>query len=169
MMKTLLQFKIEWLVIISIFIIDQAVKLLLLNMLNMGQIQTIIDGFFGLVIVMNSGVSFGIGRDLGPIFWIIVACAILLLLCYWMIGEENFLQRIGLAFAIGGGGANMIDRFYHGAVVDYLYFHYHHLYAFPAFNIADIMITCGAIILIYFMIIKPKKIDNKLSDKSYDG
>ena len=52
-----------------------------------------------------------------------------------------------LGFVVGGALGNVIDRFLHGAVVDFLDFHaagYH----WPAFNVADSAITIGVVILI---------------------
>lgn len=146
-------------IILLIIAIDQISKYIMIENLSDTRFQTVINGFFDLVLVANSGVSFGIGNELSPIFWIIIAIAIIVLLLYWMVKEQNYWQRIGFAFAIGGGVGNIIDRIWHGAVVDFLYFHYHNQYSFPAFNIADIMITSGAVILIYFIIFKSESHD----------
>lgn len=54
---------------------------------------------------------------------------------------------IGLAIILGGAVGNGIDRLQHGYVVDFLHFHWNQAY-FPAFNVADIAITSGAIMLV---------------------
>ena len=59
---------------------------------------------------------------------------------------QNWLA-IGLALILGGAIGNAYDRFIDGYVVDYLHFHWGEAY-FPAFNVADIGITTGAIMLI---------------------
>ena len=62
--------------------------------------------------------------------------------------DYNLVMYIGLGLIIGGAIGNVIDRAMVGAVVDFLDFHaadYH----WPAFNVADMGITCGAAVLIW--------------------
>jgi signal peptidase II len=59
----------------------------------------------------------------------------------------HYWLAIGLALILGGAVGNAYDRFADGYVVDYLHFHWGEHY-FPAFNVADIGITTGAIMLI---------------------
>jgi signal peptidase II len=54
---------------------------------------------------------------------------------------------IGLALLLGGAVGNVIDRLLHGHVIDFLHFHWQQWY-YPAFNVADIAISCGAALLI---------------------
>ena len=109
-----------------------------------------VTGFFNLVLVYNRGVSFGFLG--GAPSWataalIIFALLLSVALCIWMWRAENLLLGTALGFVVGGAIGNVIDRFLHGAVVDFLDFHvagYH----WPAFNVADSAITIGVVILI---------------------
>ena len=65
----------------------------------------------------------------------------------WREQERNVWLAIGLGFVLGGAIGNMIDRVSAGYVIDFLIFHYRDWY-FPAFNVADIAITVGAMMLI---------------------
>ncbi len=109
-----------------------------------------VTGFFNLVLVYNRGVSFGFLG--GAPSWataalIIFALLLSVALCIWMWRADNLLLGTALGFVVGGAIGNVIDRFLHGAVVDFLDFHvagYH----WPAFNVADSAITIGVVILI---------------------
>jgi signal peptidase II len=63
---------------------------------------------------------------------------------------------IGLALILGGAVGNAYDRLMHGHVVDFLHFHWNLAY-FPAFNVADIAITTGAIMLIIDALMHSKR------------
>lgn len=63
---------------------------------------------------------------------------------------------IGLALILGGAVGNAYDRLMHGHVVDFLHFHWNLAY-FPAFNVADIAITTGAIMLIVDALLHSKR------------
>ena len=101
----------------------------------------------------NEGAAFGILAEAGGWqrwFFLALAGAIGLAIIYWLRSlpprGHNWLA-IGLAFILGGAVGNAYDRFVDGFVVDYLHFHWGEHY-FPAFNVADIAITTGAIMLI---------------------
>lgn len=65
---------------------------------------------------------------------------------------------VGLSLIIGGAVGNIIDRVWFGAVLDFIYVHiYFFEYHFPAFNVADSMITVGAVVLILDELSKGKK------------
>ncbi|EKE21896.1 MAG: Signal peptidase II [uncultured bacterium] len=99
------------------------------------------DGFY----ICNPGISFGF---LFPswFFYFIVAVIFLLALLYLLekIKFENFvLNKIGIVFILGGAVANLIDRYNYGCVIDFIDLNF-----FSVFNLADIFITIGAIIII---------------------
>jgi signal peptidase II len=106
--------------------------------------------FFNLVMGWNYGVSFGMFDSAPEISTWLLPCiitAIIVGLLNWLFKAEGLRQTIGLGFIIGGAIGNLIDRIRFGAVADFLDFHiwgYH----WPAFNIADSVITIGAIALI---------------------
>ena len=114
--------------------------------------------FFNLVLGYNRGVSFGmLGSDseLGP--WLLSALAILIIsaLIVWLLRIEKLRLAGALGLIIGGAIGNVIDRIIIGAVVDFLDFHVGGFH-WPAFNIADMGITCGAALLIWDSIFDQK-------------
>ena len=66
--------------------------------------------------------------------------------------EKDFKKKIALSFITGGAFGNILDRINDGKVTDFL-----HLkvmdFSFFVFNLADLFITIGAILIIYFEII----------------
>ena len=101
----------------------------------------------------NEGAAFGILAEAGGWqrwFFLALAGAIGLAIVYWLRSlphRGHSWLAVGLAFILGGAVGNAYDRFVDGYVVDYLHFHWGEHY-FPAFNVADIAITTGAIMLI---------------------
>jgi signal peptidase II len=110
----------------------------------------------------NEGAAFGILADAGGWqrwFFLALAAAIGSAIVYWLSTlppkGQNWLA-IGLAFILGGALGNAWDRFIDGYVVDYLHFHWNEHY-FPAFNVADIAITTGAIMLIIDALLESRR------------
>jgi signal peptidase II len=108
--------------------------------------------FFSLVHVHNTGAAFSFLAQAGGwqryFFLGIGIAASLFILHMLRKHRDEPLMAIGLALILGGAIGNVIDRVWHGFVVDFLYFHYH-AYSFPAFNVADSAITIGAGLLIW--------------------
>ena len=101
----------------------------------------------------NEGAAFGLLAEAGGWqrwFFLVLAGAIALAILWWLRSlparGQNWLA-IGLALILGGAVGNAYDRFMDGHVVDYLHFHWGDHF-FPAFNVADIGITIGAIMLV---------------------
>jgi signal peptidase II len=108
--------------------------------------------FFSLVHVHNTGAAFSFLAQAGGwqrYFFLGVGIAASLFILHMLRKHQSEpLMAIGLALILGGAIGNVIDRVWHGFVVDFLYFHYQ-TYSFPAFNIADSAITVGAGLLIW--------------------
>ena len=135
---------------IVVIILDQMTKWWILTSVMTPPQRIPVTGIFDLVLVYNRGVSFGLLG--GAPSWataalIVFALLLSMALCIWMWRADSLLLGTALGFVVGGALGNVIDRFLHGAVVDFLDFHaagYH----WPAFNVADSAITIGVVILI---------------------
>jgi signal peptidase II len=101
----------------------------------------------------NEGAAFGLLAQAGGWqrwFFLALAAAIGIAIVFWLRtlpARGYYWLTVGLALILGGAVGNAIDRFNDGFVVDFLHFHVGDAY-FPAFNVADIGITTGAIMLI---------------------
>ena len=82
----------------------------------------------------------------------------------WLIyKEDNFKKKIALSFIAGGALGNILDRINDGQVTDFLHLEIKN-FSFFVFNLADLFITIGAILIIYFEIIY--KIKDEQRDKT---
>ena len=111
-----------------------------------GEILRVTD-FFDYVLVWNTGVSYGLLDGLpvwglGTIMLVAIAA-----LSVWWVRADTTLIRLGLALCIGGALSNAIDRLLYGAVADFFHLHWG-AWSFYIFNIADVAITLGVILLI---------------------
>jgi signal peptidase II len=111
-----------------------------------GEIVRVTD-FFDYVLVWNTGVSYGLLGN-APLWalGIVILLATGLLAVWWWRSTQK-LVRAGLALCIGGAFSNAIDRILYGAVADFFHFHWEQ-YSFYIFNIADMAITLGVLLLI---------------------
>ena len=159
-----------------VILLDQWTKWLVLEKIPLGRNIPVIDGFFDLVHFRNRGVAFSMFNDLGEsghqwFFYVITAVAAAALFAlYRKTGPGDRKTQIPLAIILGGALGNIIDRIRLGEVVDFLYFHWRHqtadidlfgwhsrfVLAWPAFNVADAAITCGALFLVFKVLFEPK-------------
>lgn len=105
--------------------------------------------FFNLVMAWNRGVSFGMLSSGTLNHWLlpVLAGVIVVALTVWLFRVERLLLGCAIGFIIGGAIGNVIDRLRFGAVADFLDVHVG-TYHWPAFNVADSMITIGAVIIV---------------------
>lgn len=108
--------------------------------------------FFNFTLVYNPGAAFSFLGDASGWqrwFFIGVAFAAAVFIIWWLkqLHRDERWTAAGLALILGGAIGNVIDRLWHGHVIDFLDFHYAG-YHWPAFNVADAAITVGAVILV---------------------
>jgi len=104
-----------------------------------------IDLFAGIEIVhvSNSGIAFGLLADAGSIVLVIAAIAFAGLLGLFLVSAERPGLWLPIGLLAGGAVGNMIDRVRDGAVTDFI-----DPPSWPAFNVADVEITTGVVILV---------------------
>lgn len=111
--------------------------------------------FFDLVRWHNEGAAFSVLATAGGWQrWFFVALGIgftaFILYELRRLPRHDHLMSWVYALILGGALGNLVDRIWHGYVVDFLLFHYNEVY-FPAFNVADSALTCGAALWIWRM------------------
>lgn len=110
-----------------------------------------VTSFFDYVLVWNPGISYSLLGDL-PVWGIAIISAVALVaLAIWWWRATSTLVRAGLALCIGGALSNAVDRGVYGAVADFFHFHWQ-AYSFYVFNIADMTITAGVVLLVLDLI-----------------
>ena len=145
-----------WLLFSLTLIVDQFSKWLALEHLSGAGVIEVLP-FFNLVLVWNTGVSFGMFRGLGEAGrWGLVGLAVIIggVLLYMLWRETRLLSKLAFFLVLSGAAGNLIDRLRFGAVVDFLDFHVSG-YHWPAFNVADSAIVIGAGLLIVDSIRRP--------------
>jgi signal peptidase II len=131
-----------------VVIVDQATKALVVGTIELYDRITLLP-ILEITHLRNTGAAFSIFAGAGGWqrwFFIALALGVSLVLLAWMRRirtPQQTMLAIGLALVLGGALGNVIDRVWHGYVIDFIYFHWEGWY-FPAFNIADSAITTGA-------------------------
>lgn len=111
-----------------------------------GEVVHVTD-FFDYVLVWNTGISYGLLDGL-PVWALgLVMLVAVIALSVWWLRTSVRLVRMGLALCIGGALSNVLDRLVYGAVADFFHFHWGD-WSFYIFNLADVAITAGVILLI---------------------
>ena len=101
----------------------------------------------------NTGVAFGLFKDLGPIFVGVAVVVIAAIVIYQReIPQEAWLVRVALGLQLGGAAGNLVDRLRVGHVIDFIHFHF-----WPVFNVADMSIVGGVILLALTMLREGKE------------
>ncbi|MCY6370341.1 signal peptidase II [Clostridium ganghwense] len=138
----------EFLVIIIGIFLDRVTKNWALNILKDGSDIEIIKNFFTFQYLENKGAAFGIFQ--GKILLLtIVTLAVLIGMIFYLFKykPKSKALRISFALIISGALGNLYDRVIHKYVIDFIMLHYKNVYYFPTFNVADILVVVGTIIL----------------------
>ena len=141
-----------WLALAALVILlDQATKVMIVRHLQLGD-SLFIWPWFDIVRAHNLGAAFSFLHGAsGWQRWLFVALGAVASVVIVVLLRRHGGQRVfcaALAFILGGALGNVVDRLWHGYVVDFLQVHHGGWY-FPAFNLADSAITLGAALLIY--------------------
>ena len=131
-------------------VIDQLIKLLVLEYLQPIGSLPLIDGILQLRYAENTGAAFGSFSEHTIALSVFTFVAILVGIIFLMSKKLKFgVEYMCVALIIAGGAGNLIDRVFRGFVVDYI----EPLFIdFAVFNFADILVTCSAIVLVIWTI-----------------
>ena len=134
--------------IFSVFLlIDIVVKLVVKNNLQLYKSIKIIDNFFYITYVKNTGAAWSILSGKQSILIIFSVIVLIFFIKYLLKKEEyNKIDIVGYSLFLAGTIGNLIDRIVYGYVIDYFNF-YIFSYDFPIFNIADSCIVIGIVLL----------------------
>jgi signal peptidase II len=153
-MKNKRNLSIISLVILNI-ILDQLSKFWIrVNVAPYSDINIISD-YFIITNVENSGAFLGLGSDFSPVIKSILLLAlpvgVLLTVLVYVFKDKSIdkLSLIGYSSIIGGGIGNIYDRFLYGSVTDFLFIDLGGVFKTGIFNIADLSVTTGMILIIW--------------------
>ena len=147
MRKKMIRRRSFWLVAIIGIIFDQLTKYIVVQKFaEIGDTFPIWQNVFHFTYVINTGAAFSFFRGQVDILrWISLFVSIVLIIFVWYSPKISRLEQFGYGFILAGAIGNGIDRFLFGYVVDFLDFR---LINFPVFNVADVAINIGVVILI---------------------
>ena len=144
-------------IIFFTFFLDLITKNYAVNNLLLNH-SVIINAFLNFTLAFNYGAAFSFLSDAGGWqrwFFIIFSIVVISFIAYILIKDKDS-EYIAYSFIFGGALGNLYDRFLLGYVIDFIEFHYNNFY-WPIFNIADIAISIGIILLLYSMFSKDNK------------
>ena len=169
-MKSSLSIKLTLLIIGFMVFLDQVSMYIIKTQMDLFESKPVLGSFFQITYVENDGAAFGVQLGRPKIFLALSVIAAILVLYYLIrMRDKNWLPQLALAFIAAGAIGNLTDRFINGKVVDFFDIEFFDIYIpsfnflgitlsgysmtrWPVFNVADIAITCGMIIIISYLI-----------------
>ncbi len=136
--------------IISIFLIDRITKHSVIRLADeFGEIDISLTPFLNVNLIWNEGIAFGLFSFDQKIYYNILTTMIIIItfIILWMITKTEKFERLAFIMIFGGSIGNIFDRLFYSAVPDFIDFHIKNFHWF-IFNVADIFITIGVIMLI---------------------
>lgn len=147
--------KSEIILISLLLLVDQSVKWGMERLLETGSL-TIIPNFFSLTWSENFGAAWSIFENARWFLIIVGFLSLIVLIIMKQTIPDSLGKRLSTSLLFAGILGNLIDRIVFGYVKDYLHFTFFG-YSYPIFNLADVFIVCGAILLIWIIWKEDKK------------
>jgi signal peptidase II len=153
MQKSLLKYLILASITITSCSIDLKTKELAKSELK-GKSIILIDKIFNLTYVENHAVAFGFLGNISKklrltlIFLVTISITFAGFYMIWKMREKEFRILLPLFILLAGAFGNILDRAMNGYVTDFFDFHYTSQYSFPVFNVADVLINIGVILIL---------------------
>tara|TARA_A100001011_G_C13842262_1_gene647482 strand:- start:48 stop:548 length:501 start_codon:yes stop_codon:yes gene_type:complete len=156
-------FFIDLFIIIIIFSLDRISKfyVVLESKINLSD-SLFTSKFLNINLIWNDGIAFGLFSFNESFLYNLITAIIIIviIIILKMINNSNGLSKYSLLMILGGALGNVYDRIMYNSVPDFIDFHINNFHWF-VFNVADIFITVGVIIMIMTEFFNRKKIDNE--------
>ena len=146
-------------IILAIFLFDRISKVWIISISDLENNPDIsLLPFINLNLIWNRGIAFGLFSFTEKFGYNLLTGLILfiILIVFWMIIKTKGLEKYGYIMVFGGSIGNVFDRLFYSSVPDFIDIYYKNFHWF-IFNVADIFITSGVILLITFELIFKKK------------
>ena len=143
-----------------IFTLDRLSKYFILKLSNsVEEFNIPVTSFLNFNLVWNSGIAFGLFSFYEQFYYNIITLIIIIITLVILLFaiKSNGVEKIGFSMIFGGSLGNIFDRLYYPAVVDFIDLHINNIHWF-IFNIADIFISLGVMMLIVLEFFNRKKI-----------
>ena len=136
---------------VLIFILDRISKIYVINLSKISfDTELFSSKYLNITLIWNEGIAFGFFSFEEKIFYnfITAIIGIVIMIIIWLILKAKGLEKYSFAMVLGGSLGNIFDRLTYSAVPDFIDFHYKSFHWF-IFNVADIFITLGVLLLIF--------------------
>ena len=158
--------KLKFSIIFSIFFLDRLTKfyVIYLDKLNNGS-EIFLSKYLNIYLIWNKGIAFGLfsfnENDLYNFLTLFILIIIIIIL--YLVAKNNGIKKVSLLIIFGGAIGNVFDRIIYKAVPDFIDIHIGNFHWF-IFNVSDIFITSGVILLVSLELFsKPKEnVDEKI-------
>ncbi len=149
--------KLIVIIVTILIILDQASKILIGNMFH----ETWGNEYFKIEITKNTGMAFGFNDGNGKnILITILVIGLIISFIKKQIEQIDTKTAVSLSLVLGGGISNFIDRIFRGGVFDFI-----KIVDFPNFNLADVFVVTGWILLVAFVAVFTRKINNTSNEE----
>ena len=152
-------FLINLLTILSIFFLDRISKFYVISQSEKNLSYDLFQSkFLNISLIWNEGIAFGLLSFEKSHFYNILTILIIIvvLVIFFMILKSNGLKKYSLLMIVGGAVGNLYDRIFYKAVPDFIDFHVGNIHWF-IFNVSDIFITLGVILMIILELTNKEK------------
>ena len=154
-------FSIKFVIIFSIFLIDQVSKYYIINIFKFQNETIYLSSFLNLQLIWNEGIAFGLLSFENDLYYnsiTFVIIIVILILLFLIKNDDQYSYFYSII--VGGALGNLIDRIRYSSVPDFIDFHISNFHWF-VFNIADIFVSLGVICLIVAEIFFNKNVNEK--------
>tara|TARA_B100000768_G_C11223097_1_gene351511 strand:+ start:290 stop:814 length:525 start_codon:yes stop_codon:yes gene_type:complete len=161
--NSLKKFFLNFIILITIFLIDRISKLYILKLAEVeNSVNVYITSYLNLFLIWNKGIAFGLLAANESIIYntITLVISLIIVVILFMMWRGDNIQRYFLALVAGGALGNLYDRIIYTAVPDFIDLHFQGFHWF-VFNVADIFITVGIFCLILVELFNNNKISNE--------
>jgi signal peptidase II len=144
--------------VIFIFLLDRLSKVILINKLaNFDEVEYEITSFLSLNLIWNDGIAFGLLSLKDKFYYNLLSTIIIIviLIIFYLMIKSKGIEKYAYIMLLGGSLGNIFDRLFYSKVPDFIDLHFNNFNWF-IFNVADIFITLGVILLIYLEFRKKK-------------
>tara|TARA_B100000745_G_scaffold299449_2_gene250295 strand:+ start:810 stop:1283 length:474 start_codon:yes stop_codon:yes gene_type:complete len=146
------------LLVIFIFILDRLSKIIIIKLSEpLGELNISITSFINFNLIWNEGIAFGLLSFDDKFYYNLITLLIVLitLIIIWLINKAKGIEKLSFLMIVGGSLGNIFDRIYYSSVPDFIDISVNNFHWF-IFNVADIFISIGVILLIILEFFKKK-------------
>ncbi len=149
---------LSFFIVTIIFTLDRLSKYIILELSKpLDQLNISVTSFLNFNLVWNDGIAFGLLSFRDNFYYNMITCIIITVtsIILWFSIKSRGYEKMGFLMILGGALGNIFDRIYYSSVIDFIDINYENFHWF-IFNVADMFITLGIIMLILIEIFKIK-------------